>query len=263
MPSFHWQDEATGLFYKGTEIVGKAWQDRRAVLQYAARGRGKRFSDVGKAKLHVLWLIGHFEPPEGYQKLRRACLDAELGSQERNILQDKVARWELMHPGYFTIPDWLHNSFPIEDIPSTWKLVEYDSEEKIYTTHDFNVTEYLTRERQLRHLVDRFGVSVKEVFKKIEKKNALSGFTHMVVIGPDFDNDELLELLAPENDKKKIDEGLKNLGIKRTDIVKTTVGPTTAIAFKNLSTLVGFRLGYTGKYPAKVLDLNTLTELVD
>jgi hypothetical protein len=290
MPSYRFRDKTTGLFYKGIDYNYINYHKAVTTMAYASprKGKaptkaelGKEFKDMGKAKNHLLYLTGHLAPPEGYNKLEQELIDCRKRLEQQGVsyrevykhpdcdkIQRRIDIYEATHPGYFNLPEWLYNPYPTT-VPNTWELVAINTETLEQTVVDFDPQEYLSQQRKYRDLIDRFGQSVKDVYKKVEKKG-VDVFSDLLVIGPDFnrlDEKQLWQLMEyPEPETTKIDETFGNLvdcEITKKDYIRATAGSTTTIAFKDVTTMVHFRLAYTGKYNAYHIDARKMVEVAE
>lgn len=291
MPTFRFRDKTTGLFYKDAKVDYSGgylgWADRKRKFEYAQPRKGKKptkaelgkeFVDMGKAKVHLLYLTGLMRPTESYEKieqeltecrnrLRNSGVDNIWQHPEYQAVHRKIDIYQAANPGYFNLPEYLDNSHPTE-IPETWELVSINTETFEQTPVEFDVQGYIEQQKKFRMLVDRFGQSVKDVYKKVEKKG-VDVFSEFLVIGPDLqrlDEETLWNLMEdPEPDTANIDDALERLKeceITKKDYIRGTAGSTVTLAFKDISSLIHFRLAYGGKYQTHHINIKTMTEVI-
>lgn len=304
--TFHIRDRDSGLYYVGqypyrasfyyesrTAVNGqyRPWNWKAGqyietvvgdtVFQYAKRGYGKPFKDLGKLKSRISYLLGIQMPPkwlrdkEDAQHTEFTRLVAERNlrwndpeyEKLRNELNAETDLWHQMHPGYESIPEWMNNPDPCSVIPETWEAVEVrDKQTKDLCVLDINLHQYGNDLQRLRVLTDTFGSAVKDVYKKLEKKAQIAEFKNVVTI---ITNEDLRDL-DPYWDKDKfkpdttrIDEVIEQMGLKRKDYVRSSKEFSTAIAFKSEANAVMFRLAYTGNYKVSLIDLEKLVEVAE
>lgn len=187
----------------------------------------KRFSD---AKMHMLYLVGHFVP-------------------------SRAARAEGWPQDYDDVPKFLMNDQPVK-IPASWEIIEIatkGAEPKVVMTAG-EVQEWLARHARLKVLTDRYGSVVKAVYGKLEKDGKIENFPYVLVLGAD--------------DKGALDDAIGNFGIGKKAIVKVRGKEShdgdrkTAIAAADASTAFLLRSALSDGVPTQVLNMIELTETV-
>lgn len=187
----------------------------------------KRFSD---AKMHLLYLVGHFVP-------------------------SKSARADGWPDDYDDVPEFLANYDPIK-VPESWEIVEIASKgaEPKVVMSAAEIQDWLARHSRLKVLTDRYGAVVKGVYSKLEKDSKVESFPYVLVLGAD--------------DKGKIDEAIGNFGIAKKSFVKVRGKENwdgerkIAIATGDVSTAFLLRSALSDELPTQVLDMRELTEVV-
>lgn len=228
MSTFHIRDTKTGKFYsKFRSDWNYDNQVSNPYFEYASGGFGKGFKELGKVKTHLLYLIGIMLPP----------------------------------------PDWLYNPCPIDSVPDTWEIVEIiDKSKKEMTVLDLNPSKYVDECQRLRVLTDTYGSAVKEVYKKLEKTNKLNELKYVAAISINIDNIKdqsgWIDYDNMKLDIGAVDEAIKAMGIKRSEMVRASKGISIAIAFKDQETAVWFSFTYGGSDIVKCLDMEKLEEIV-
>lgn len=269
MTTYHIRDRETGQFYGGTDFIPSA-TDPKVVPKYAKKGLGKVFLDLGKIKVHINYLIGLAMPPKWFEQKQAQRWKMRYGSAEYAALSAELEAWELLHPGYSNVPEFLENRYRWETIPESWEVVAVHNKEKgEQEVVDFSPSEYAALNQRLRRLTDTFGPAVKDVFKKIETKGKLEEFRWVAVVAPDLSmlRDSKTQwwqsIDAFRPDATQIDGIIKQMGTKRADHVRATKEFCVAVAFRTMPEAVMFRLGYAGELKARILDMAKMEQVVD
>lgn len=264
--TYHIRSKTTGKFYKEYAYN----YGRIPGIVYADRGLGKTFKDAGKVKLHLLYLVGIMEPgPELEQireNLRRASNGLNWNQRDSDPAYQRALRevelWEIMHPGYGNVPEWMSNPRPISAIPDDWEIVEA-VDKKILTVLDFNPAEYAAEALKLKVLTDRHGSAVKDVYKKLDKGGKRAEFRYVVAVQI---NPDTVDWNAWSSDISvdpiPVDETIAAMGLKRNAMVRTTKKDSIAVAFGDQETAVWFQLTYMGKDRVVAIDVEKLEEIV-
>jgi hypothetical protein len=185
--------------------------------------KAKAFKDLGKLKLHLLFLIGHFN--------------------------------EMMSGN---VPEWLFNQDPMSFLPADWYVVEYDPLSKIETEVKFTIATYLDRQAKLKALVPLYGSAVKDLYKKLEDKNELNHYEIILIIRHKIKSiNDILKIPT------EIKEALKTVFVKRSDCKRITKNDTTVLAFKNPQQAMMFKLAFAGDASMAVLYIKTLVEMAE
>jgi len=264
--TYHIRSKKTGKFYKEYAYG----YGRTPGIVYADRGFGKTFKDTGKVKLHLLYLVGIMEPGPELEQLRenrrRAANGLNWNQRDSDPAYQRAVReeelWEIMHPGYGNVPEWMSNPQPITSIPDDWEIVTA-VDKKILTVLDFNPTEYAAEALKLKVLTDRHGSAVKDVYKKLDKGSKRREFRYVVAvqINPDtVDWDAWSSDISV--DPVPVDETIAAMGLKRNAMVRTTKKDSIAVAFGDHETAVWFQLTYMGKDRVVTIDMEKLEEIV-
>lgn len=187
----------------------------------------KRFADV---KMHMLYLVGHFNPSRSHDD-------------------------DGWHDEYDDLPEFLMNSYPIPAIPENWEIVsiaEKGAAPVVVMTSD-EILAYVARQSRLKVLTDKFGSVVKAVYGKLETSGKIDTYPYVLL---------LLQ------DDPALDAAFKDYGIAKSSYVKVSGkksdygdGPRKiAIAVADTSTAFMLRSALTVQ--AKVLDMLDLSEAV-
>ena len=272
--TLHIRDKSTGLFYVKQEFHG---HDARkpCTLAYSAKGFGKVFKDLGKLKVHLLHLIGNMDPPKMIDDLRtqmyarmsvlgRTDWDAD---PEYRRLRDEIDCWHELHPGYSNVPEWMTNPYPVDEIPEDWEVVEVtDKKQRKWTVVDFNPAGYAEEAKRLRRLTDNYGSAIRDVYKKLEKSGKMQELPWVAAVMLD------ISTLQQKNpnwwegatvDAAPVDEVIKQMNVKRNNMVRTTKKESIAIAFRTQEEAFWFKMCYTGLDRVNILDMVHLTEVVE
>lgn len=259
--TFHIRDKLSGQYYSKFVQAHPTSE-----LVFSTRGYGKAFKDLGKLKTHLLFVIGISVPPKEIQEKEGKLWTMNTNSAKRAELNDEVERWHALHPGYRSIPDWLYNRSPLEKIPDTLEIVNIKNKDtKDIEVIDFDPYAYTEESKRLRLLTDSHGSAVRDVYKKLEKTSKIKDFKYVIAIRVNLDNhhDQSIwrynELVV---DTKKITETLEQMQLERNEMIRSSNGPSVAIAFKDQETAVWFSLSYNGNDTISLLDIEKLEEIV-
>ena len=269
--TYHIRNRTTGKFYK--EYAYDFDQSTRSSsysLKFAEKGWGKVFKDLGKVKLHLLYLVGIMEPGPELDRLREKRRKAGQNLTWEQMQVDQTYQraaheeelWEIMHPGYANVPEWMSNPRPISGIPEDWEVVEV-VDKKTVTVVGLNPTGYAAEALKLKVLTDSHGSAVKDVYKKLDKNGKRSEFRYVaaVQINPDtIDWNQWTQDIKV--DPAPVDETIESMGLKRSAMVRTTKQDSIAIAVKDQETAVWFQFTYAGKDRVVAIDMETLEEVV-
>jgi hypothetical protein len=285
--TYHWRDSSTGLFFQKRAIV----KGRATIIYHPSEPIS--FSNEIKAKNYLLFLVGVFHPPKPYRDLlekksetfakivpletqKTELLTGEAKASDINLVQyqiddlrrkiikleDAILQWQIVHPGYFIVPNFMQNWFPIAEISETWELLKY--EDGVYSVIEDDWRNYIIVQRKLNVLIDRFGLAIKHMYDYLEKRNKLDDFSFVVAVGPVVDDDypNLQKYFyEPVPDDARVDLILKDMKIKRADFIRRKCQSTIVVAFRNLATAMHFKFSYTGEFSATILDLSSLQEV--
>lgn len=270
--TYHLREKTTGLYYHSSNYKKSYYRPQNVIslksgnddiLHVAEKGWGKSFKDIGKIKVHINYSLGIMMPPDDIIEKtdRMYCLSK---GKERDDLEKEIDAWHAIHPGYQNIPEFLQNYNPLKFFPRELECVEVvDKKKKIINIIDFDPYQYGEDAKKLRVLTDKYGSAVKQVYKKAEQKG-LSEFSNVITIFPKFlDNNNYWDFYdSMKPDTPQIDSILKEIGVKRSDIIRTTADFSTAIAFKDINCAMHFRLAYreNNKYTIGFLDIENLIE---
>jgi hypothetical protein len=125
------------------------------------RSKAKSFKDFGKVKLHLLFLVGHFN----------------------NTMSGNV-------------PEWLYNSNPIPTIPTNWHIVKNDNDTE--ETIVFDIHGYIDRQTKLKELSAIYGAAVKELYKKLEDNDDLQNYQIILVFQHKIKNNSDLKTIVDQ-----------------------------------------------------------------
>jgi len=275
--TIHIRHRGTGEFYQGLDHgYGPGYSSRTAKSnpEYATKGWGKAFKDIGKVKTHLLYLVGIMRPPQEYWDLEEKRHDiisrggrGAFSSPEYQRINDEIEAWHEIHPGYRNIPEWLDNPHPLDSIPQDWEVVEVtDKRNKIWTVLDLNPAAYADEALRLRRLTDAHGSAVRDVYKKLEKAGKMDQLPWVVAVTLDLatiDQKSHNWWEGAKVDPLAVDEMIQRMGTKRGDMVRTTKKESIAIAFRSDSDAFWFKLGYDGIDRVTVLDIKNLVEVAE
>lgn len=267
MSTFHIRDKITKKYYSEFNINYNYFNNRpvNSTMEFAVKGYGKAFKDLGKLKSHLLFIVGITMAPKEILEKESSLHKVASNSIRYKTIRNELDTWHALHPGYSNLPDWLHNSSPIESISDTLEIVEVvDKKTKLIIVVDLDPFVYTEHAKRLRLITDTYGAAVKDVYKKLEKANKLNILKYVAAISVSLD---AVDLSASWNGDIKISPDivnatLKQMEIKRTDMVKSTKDFSMAVAFKDHETAVWFSLTYTGPDSITLLDIEKLEEIV-
>lgn len=274
MPStFHILDTSTGLFYDKYEFHGHKAQPACSP-SYSPKGLGKAFKDLAKVKIHLLYLIGNMDPPRFINDLQKKMWERIrlMGRNwdtdpEYQCLRDEIDCWHELHPGYRNVPEFMTNPYPLESIPNTWEVVEVtDKKARQWTLVDFNPATYAEEAKKLRRLTDTYGSAVRDVYKKLEKSGKMAEMPYMAAVMLDINTlDKKVHNWweGASVDPVPVDDAIKQMGTKRSDMTRSTKKESIAVAFRTQEEAFMFRMCYSGIDRVGVLDLKHLVEIVE
>lgn len=189
----------------------------------------KKFKRFADAKMHMLYLVGHFVPDRSYS-------DGDWPAD------------------YVDVPEFLYNSNPVK-IPENFEIVSVASKgatpQVVMTSEEIKV--WLDRHCRLKVLTDKYGAVVKTVFSKLETTGKISAFPYVLLIGDD--------------DKGEIDAAVKTFNIDKKTIMKVKGKENydgerkIAVAAADAATAFLLRSAL-GNIPMRVLNMIELTETV-
>jgi len=274
--TFHIRDKNTGAFYKEIDYgYGPNYATTPVTLVHTNKGFGKAFKDMAKLKMHLLYLVGIFMPPDHIfdkkSQLRKLYKMPEWRGSKRVDpeqtpeyldLKREVDIWEIMHPGYDNVPEWLTNNKPISQVPQEWEVVEVlDKKNKIMNKVDFDPHAYVDESVRLRKLTDAHGSAVRDVYKKLDKAGKLKDFAYVVAVQINPKNvDDWTD--TPTVSVKPVDEAVAGMKLKRSELVRTSKSDSIALAFRGQETATWFIMNYFGEDHVVLLDISNLTQLV-
>lgn len=264
--SYHIRHKTSGEYYKEFDLgYGAQFETTPSKLIHTSKGYGKSFKDLAKLKMHLLYLVGIFMPPEHILKKELQLAKqwpSRTPPQEYVRLQREVDNWHLMHPGYSNLPEWLYNAKPLTEVPQEWQVVEVlDKKAKIMNVVDWDPHAYVRDSLRLRVLTDNHGSAVRDVYKKLDKTNKLLEFAFVVAIqiNPDTVDPQTWD---PQVDVAEVNRTISGMGLKQNQMVRTSKKDSIAIAFKSQDLAAWFAMSYFGKDRVAVIDLLNLTQLV-
>lgn len=274
--TFHIQDLKTGLFYNKYAFHGHDCNPPCSI-EYAAKGFGKPFKTIGKVKTHILYLIGIMEPPESIKKLELDILHIARRCRLQNIkpendleyqqAQRTLENWYFLHPTYKTVPDFMGNPYPIDEIPESWHLVKLlDKKNKKLQNVNFNLRDYAVRAQKLRRLTDNYGSAVRDIYNKLEKSEKIEEYPWVVAIMLNPSMVQQQQIITWENitiDLDSINLVLNRMDLEKNSMIKSSKKESIAMAFKNLNHAIYFKLNYNGPDQIGILNTTDLTELVN
>lgn len=274
MPNtLHIRDKNTGLFYDRYQFHGHNMVPA-CTLAYATKGFGKAFKDIGKVKVHILHLIGNMDPPKMIRDLEEQLRDRTrvVGwcnkdtDPEYQRIDNELNCWYELHPGYQNVPEWMTNDYPVDEIPSSWEVVEVtDKRQREWTTVDFDPRAYAEEVTRLRLLTDTYGSAVRDVYKKLDKSGKLHDLPWVAAVMLDISTLDQKSYNWWEGatvDQSPVDEAVKRMGTKRRDMVRSSKKESVAIAFRDQADAFMFKMCYDGIDRVGVLDMVHLTEMV-
>lgn len=267
MPNtFHIRDAETGMFYERYLFHGH-WAKPPCSLSYADKGFGKSFKELGKVKIHLLYLIGNMDPPKHIREMTEQTWGLGREDPRRQQLQDEIDAWHALHPGYNDVPEVMSNTYPLDTIPSSWEVVEVtDKKKKEWTKVDLNPSAYVEEAQKLRRLTDTYGSAVRDIYKKIEKSKKQDEMPWVAAVM--LDPAVLIQNSSnwwdwASVDPTPVDEALKRMGTKRSNMVRSTKKESVAIAFRTQEEAFFFKMCYDGVDQVGILDMAHLAEVVD
>lgn len=234
-------------------------------IEYADKGWGKQFKDLGKLKTHILYLIGIMMPPADILKKTRESYQLHYKSEEYTRIHNELKAWHDSHPGYQSVPEFMQNDYPLDKIPDDWEVIEViDKKTKNIAAVDFNPVEYAMISNKLRVLTDTYGSSVRDLYKKLDKDGKISDFRYVAVVGIDPSKDFTVNNWwdMVKADQAPVNDALKSMGLKRGESVKSSKADGIAVAFKSQEHAVWFSLTYSGADKVSLIDMTLLETLV-
>lgn len=274
--TFHIRDKNSGAYYKEIDYgYGPNYATTPVTLVHTNKGFGKAFKDLAKLKMHLLYMVGIFMPPDDiFDKKSRMIklykypewhgtirVDPDQ-TQEYLDLKREVDIWEIMHPGYDNVPEWLTNNKPVSQVPQEWEVVEVmDKRNKIINAVNFDPHAYVDESVRLRKLTDNHGSAVRDVYKKLDKAGKLKDFAYVVAVQINPNNvDDWTH--TPTVNVQHVDEAVSGMALKRSELVRTSKSDSIALAFRDQDTATWFIMNYFGEDRVALLDINNLTQLV-
>lgn len=183
-----------------------------------------------------------------------------------NRLAD-VRAHSLVMSGYYydlpeswgSIPDWMDQGKSF-DIPDTWEIHKIDKLSKKVMDR-IELVDTFNRSWRLRAITVKYGGAVRAIYSDLEKKNKLDQFSAVMLFGKvkddaDYWSNEL-------NDSERADVKACVSLMDKSDVKFGSGLFSQAVGVKDVDTAVMAKLSYTGKLKCQVIDLVTLTEVVE
>lgn len=220
------QDEATGLFYRGSNF--KVAQKPDAIITCASGHRmamatraAKRFEDLHWFEQHFRLITGYYQPDE-----------------------EKVPR--VIRYRFGVVADYLPFT---DELPPTFIPVQVNPKARTITKIDFPLHEIFDRTVRRRELNINFGPSLISLMEKIDESSKRDLFTHALVFAPPVGH-------VGGSDHQELEAAIKIFGGRKT-LIRCSELFSTAIGFHSDAEAVKFRLGYAGKFSVKIAELNS------
>lgn len=256
MAEYRLYNKTSKQFYKSLgptyKVEGENYH--KSKITYAARGTGKKFSDMGKLKIHLLTMASYFEVYNIKAERKKGV--------ERNSAEDKYI--DMLFSGFTSLPDWMRNYYAA-DIPEDLIAVQYDPTTKAITPVDFDCKAYVDRMLRLRELIFDYGSAVKDVYSKIESKGKLDEYQRILVFNPK-DIDVYLDKMYDYESipaEPALTEAIERCAFKRGDYIKSEKNGLAAIALKDARRAVQLRLAYSGSRKVTFIDVKQLKTIVE
>ena len=197
--------------------------------------KGKKWDNLGRAKTSILTMTGYY--------------DGLPGADE-------------------SLPEWGGGgkTFHMTD---EWELVQFDklARKEVGVVQDF--AEWYKRSWELRELTVRYGSSVRTAYKALEKADLLDSQKGMIVF-TETDEEKLDnagyhgdKTAISDEEKALIDAAIVSTQMKKGTYKKAVDIKSVAVTFPNKGAAMMFKLSYNGRLKTTILDLETLTEVVD
>lgn len=218
------RDEATGLFYRGSNFKTKQQPDAIITLPSGHRmamhtRNAKRFEDLKWFEQHFRLITGYY-PPEGPKV-------------------PKVIAYR-----FGSVKDYMPFT---NELPETFVPVMVNPKAKTVTKIDFPLHEVFSKTVRRREMNIKFGPSLISLMEKIDGSSKRDLFTHALVFTPP-------DWHLGGSDHNELEAAIKIFG-GRKNIIRCSELYSTAIGFRSEKDAVRFRLGYCGKFGVRMAEL--------
>jgi hypothetical protein len=232
-PAFVIQDKVTKKYYAGYEYGAYDYTTHtRAAMSLTMvdkLSKAKKFKRLNDARVHCLVQSGYYD--------------------------DLPSFWG-------EVPDWMQGG-KMFDIPDTWEIVKYDKLSKDVIAN-IELLDTFNRTWSLRGLTVKYGSAVRAIYSDLDKKNKLDEFQAIMVYTKtedDVSSKYYWDIELTDAEKAEFADMVAQVDKKDIKTHKSTTG--FAIGVKDISTAAWMKLMYTGKLKANVINLTTMTEVLE